>query len=250
MPDKDRERYYFDALRKALSELPAGDPSEPEPPDFLLQDQRDRLGIELTSFHLPAEPGQRPHQERQSLKDQIVARAQRLHEEAGGPALYVGVYFNAYKPIAKRDIQPLAHAIAQSVLRAPMPRSMNEPVELPWGSRPEATSGIQIHPSVDGKDKLWHADAGGWVADITSAHIAAVLSSKARRALLARARCDRLWLVIVHDLFSRAAPAEITLEALAAEYEAPFDRVLWFTPTSPSGPIDLKLRRRLPTRQT
>jgi hypothetical protein len=114
-----------------------------------------------------------------------------------------------------------------------MPQSIREPVELSWGMRPEFTTGIQIHASIDGRDKLWHADAGGWVADITAEQVGDVVQRKARTVPLARSRCEELWLVLVNNPFSRAAPAEITKEALAASYEAPFDRLIWLLPHVP-----------------
>lgn len=240
MPDKKRERLYFEALRKAVSGMPAGEAVEPEPPDFVLRDRACSLGVELTVFHLSLASGERPHQEQQNLKDQIVETAERIHATAGGPPLYVGVYFSHEVVLKKTSIQPLARAIADSVLQAPMPRSMSEPVELSWGARPKDVWGIQIHPSIDGKDKLWHSDAGGWVADITSAHVADVIRSKSRKAPLARTRCDKLWLVIVQDDFSLAALAQITSEALSAQYTGPFDRVLWLLPHDPVLAIDLK----------
>jgi len=156
------------------------------------------------------------------------------------PALHVGVYFNHHRRLLKRDIQPLARAIAASIMNAPTPRSSNEPVELPWGQRPQATSGILIHPSIDGKDRLWHADMGGMVADIGVQQVADALRAKARTAAKARSRCDELWLVIVNDAFSRAAPAEITTEATEAVYEGPFDKLLWLLPQPPRA-IELHL---------
>lgn len=147
MPDKSRERYYLEALRTALPDLPTGEPLQAEPPDFILQGSGGTLGIEITAFHLPTPEGKRPYQERRSLKDRIVHLAERIHHDAGGPALYVMVHFNEYVELDKKDIQPLANAIAASVLNAPVPRSLNEPVEIPWGERPEATWGILIHRS-------------------------------------------------------------------------------------------------------
>jgi hypothetical protein len=240
VPNKRIERFYLEALRTVVPEIPSGHPTEPEPPDFLLRANRERLGIELTTFHLPPAPGQRPHQERQSLKDRTLELAQRLHHEASGPALYVGVYFNENIPLAKGDTQPLARAIAASVLSASIPKSIKEPVQIPWGHRPEATSGILISP-MNGKAGLWYADRGGCVADITAQQVATAVQAKARIAPLARRRCDKLWLVIVSDIFSRAAPAEITSEALAAEYDALFDRLIWLVPQPPRA-IDLRLR--------
>lgn len=240
MPDKKRERYYFDLLRRAVSEIPPGEPVECEQPDFLLRADPHRLGIELTTFHLPPPPGERPYQEQQSLKERIVSVAERLHTQAGGPALYVGVYFSQRDVLRKSDIQPLAKSIAESVLRAPYPTSMNEPVELRFGAVPDGVWGIQIHPSGDGTDKLWHEDAGGWVADITPTHVSEVISAKSRMAAEAKRKCVELWLVIVHDEFSKSAPAAITAEALAAEYHGPFDRVIWFAPHARTPAVDLK----------
>jgi hypothetical protein len=241
MPDKQRERWYFEALQRAIPELTAGSAEEPEPPDFVVQCDSRRIGVELTVFHLPAAVGQRPHQEQQSLKEHIVRLAESTHTDRGGPALYVGVYFNLNRVLTKKDIQPLSRAIADAVLAAPRPRSMNEPVELTWEQRPEGISGIQIHPSIDGIDKLWHADAGGWVAEITKDHVASVVEAKSRSASLARTRCDQLWLVIVHDLFSRAAPAELSASAINAEYTGPFDRLIWLMPHHPERVLQLKL---------
>jgi hypothetical protein len=71
------------------------------------------------------------------------------------------------------------------------------------------------------------------VADITSEHVGALVLRKARTVSLARSRCDELWLVLVNNPFSRAAPAEITPEAVSAAYETAFDRLIWLLPHVP-----------------
>ena len=233
MPDKERERWYFGRLQEAIPLL-GGNAIEPEPPDFVVTVSGKRLGLELTVFHLPPSPGESPYQEQQSLRDRIVESAERLHAAAGGPPLYVGIIFHDRFRLTKKDVGPLAEAIANSVLVAPVPESMAKPVQLPWGRLPEQTAGIMIHPSVDGRDKLWNAYAGGWVADITQEHVSAVIRAKERSVPLARTRCDELWLVIVHDLFSNSAQAELTEAARDAEYLTILDRVLWFTPHIPA----------------
>ena len=241
MPDKGRERFYLEMLRRTVHDVPASDPTEPEPPDFLFSTSDGSLGIDFTLFHLPPPSGKRPHQERQSLKDRIVDIAERLHQKAGGPALYVGVYFNANYVLDKKDTSRLSREIAESVLHAPTPLSIQEPVVIPWGHRPEETYGIHIMKSVDGQDKLWHADAGGWVATITADQVRDVLRTKGRMVTRARSRCEKLWLVIVNDAFSRGAPAEISDETLEQVFEAAFGRVLWFLPHA-SKAHALKLR--------
>jgi hypothetical protein len=66
--------------------------------------------------------------------------------------------------------------------------------------------------------------------------------TKGRRSLIARSRCDRLWLVIVNDDVSGAAPAEPLRDTLETTYVGPFDRLLWLTPHVPHA-IDLAITR-------
>jgi hypothetical protein len=243
LPDKALERFYLEALCKAVPEISTREVQEHESPDFLLIRNGHRLGIELTTFHLPPALGDRPHQEQQSLKDRIVEAAKRWHHEAGGPALYVSVYFDSHQPLTKKDTKPFAHAIADAVLKCPVPSSVNDPsIEIPWKHLPERIHSIHIRGSVDGVDMLWQSDSGGWVAEISSDHVAQVVRTKAERAPLARRNCDELWLVIVNDVSSNAAPAEISKGAVEARYEAPFDRLIWLLPHAPQA---IGLRRYL-----
>jgi hypothetical protein len=234
MPDKERERFYLTQLRKCELDLPEGEPSEPEPPDFLLGDPPRRVGIEITTFHLPPQPGSRPHQEIQSLKDQAVEMAAQLHAAAGGPALYLTAIFGPHGNLRKRTVRPIAEALAAAVMSQPLPRSIEEPrIEVPRHLLPREIAHVHAHGSIDGVDSLWQADAGGWVAEIQPEHIQSAIDRKVEKARTARLLCDELWLVIVHDLFIGAAPAELAPQASQAMYRHAFDRVLWLEPHGP-----------------
>jgi len=240
VPDKKRERYYLSRLRECMPDLPTDNPSEPEPPDFMFNN---RLGIEMTNFYLPPKLGKPPHQEWQSLKNRIVTEAERLHAEAGGRALYVHVIFHERERLKKNDIRSYAKELANAILAYPVPQRYTEPsVKIPWEHKPKWAGNILVQGSIDGCDKLWQADAGGWVAEITNEHISDVIRRKSYRAPLARTECDKLWLVIVNDNFSLAAQAEISADALIASYEGPFDRIIWFLPHVPRA-IDLRLTK-------
>jgi hypothetical protein len=76
------------------------------------------------------------------------------------------------------------------------------------------------------------ADAGGWVARIAPSHVQREIERKQRMASAARATCDALWLVIVHNLV-RGAPCELSDGARAAEYTHGFDRLFWLDPHTP-----------------
>jgi hypothetical protein len=52
---------------------------------------------------------------------------------------------------------------------------------------------------------------------------------KKRMFEVARAKCDKVWLVIVNDM-SRTEPVELSDSVARAVGTDPFDRVLWFEP--------------------
>jgi len=244
MPDKEREHRYLAELRKCVPELPPGEPiDDSEPPDFLLGSRPNRIGIEFTEYHHPPKPGKRPHQEVQSLKNRVVKLAEQLHAQAGGPALYVTTIFGRHGRLSKETVRPIAKAFADAVLSQDVPRSGHDAsVRIPRELLPREIAQARAHGSVDGEDKLWQADAGGWVAQIAPSDVQREVARKLRIVDTARRRCDALWLVIVHNLV-RGEPCELSAQARTAEYTHAFDRLLWLDPHTPRM-IDLRVRAR------
>lgn len=233
MPNKERERHYLRQFRHCL-DLPPDPPVESERPDFIVMSPLGRIGVELTEYHHPPDSGERPYQELQSLKDQIITTAERLHGEAGGPALYVTATFGHHAHIAKATVASIARSLAEGLLSCDVPKSIHDPsLAIPRGCMPPEIAHARVHGSIDGVDKLWHADNGGWVATIGPADVQRELDRKAHVASAARSRCDLVWLVIVHDLL-RGAPSELSDEARAAFYQHAFDRVFWLDPHHPA----------------
>jgi hypothetical protein len=217
---------------------------ETESPDFLIHESERVLGVEITVFHLPPEPGAPPHQEQQHLKDRIAATAEQIHNDNGGPGLYVTAVFRDSMRLRRNDVRSFSEALVEAVLSVPTPASIHETMEVPGDVLPPFVSGLLIHGSIDGQDRLWQADAGGWVASITPEQIQSVLEKKDRTVGTARTKCDELWLAVVEDPFSRGAPAKANDECLGHTYSSSFDRVLWLYPHGPRT-VSLRLSRVL-----
>ncbi len=231
MPDKKRERYYLQKLKQCI-ELPDSQ-EETEQPDFLLGYHPNRIGIELTEYHHPPPPGKRVYQEVQSLKNRVVEIAEQMHTEAGGPALYLSVIFGPHGCLSKKTVRPIAKALAEAVLSEPAPKSPYDPsVKIERDRLPREIAHVHLSGSVNGQDKLWQADAGGWVMTVGSIDLQREVDKKQHMSGIARAKCDALWLVIVHNLL-RGAPCELSAEAKSAIYRHAFDRVLWLDPHLP-----------------
>jgi hypothetical protein len=242
VPDKERERFYLAALRACGVSLPNGDPLEPDPPDFLLDPTGKRLGIEMTVFYYPPVPGKPPQQEVQSLRDRIMALAERSYSGSGGPALYVNAVFNDQFRLRKAEMSRVADALVTAISAIDVPPSIEDGRRtVPVYLLPREIPHVSILGSVDGIDRLWQAGSGGWVAPITPEHVQREVE---RKASIIRnvGGCAELWLVIVHDPFSGAAAAELTTAAQYHVYSTQFDRLLWLEPHAPRA-IELRHRR-------
>lgn len=239
MPDKERERYYLQSLLTTLGQ--EGAILGGEHPDFLLLANGERLGVELTVFHLPPANGERPHQEQVALQARAVEQARRRHTAGGGCALYVTVNFRPGHVLSRKSADVLGKELYHCVNGHSLPEHYRQGrLEIPVQTLPEGIVGCSVYGSMDGKDALWYGGHGGCVAPVSPAHVQAVLTRKAGKAVRMRQHCDRLWLVVVQDAFSAAAPCELSLEAAEHSYIHPFDRALWFVPHGPSA---VELRR-------
>jgi hypothetical protein len=184
-------------------------------------------------YHHPPIPGKRIHQEIQSLKNRIVEIAEQLHTEAGGPALYLSVIFGPHGCLSKKTARPIAKALADAVLSEPVPKSPYDPrVKIARDRLPLEIAYVSLSASINGQDKLWQADAGGWVMTIKPSDIQREIDKKQHMVDIARTKCNSLWLIIVHDLI-KGASCEISSEAKSAVYRHSFDRVLLLHPHLP-----------------
>jgi hypothetical protein len=218
MPNKERERFYLQQLRACSIGLPDGETRDSESPDFLIFAET-TLGVEFTEFHLPAGPGERPHQEVQSLQEEVITIAEKSYASGGGPALYVHAIFGRHGRLAKQTVRQIGDALADALLSYPVPRAPGGVgVKIPRELLPREIAHVHVHGSVDGVDHLWQCGYGSWVAPLTPAHIQTEIERKRRKAPLARQKCERVWLVIVQDIGTEAHACELTDAARLGPY--------------------------------
>lgn len=230
MPDKDRERHYLSKLKQCI-ELP--DPQEDtEQPDFLFGDRPNKIGVELTEYHHPPILGKRPYQEEQSLRWRVIEKAEQLHAEAGGPALYVHVIFGPHRRLSKKTVKSIAEALEAAVSSERTPESPYSSVEIARNRLPREIARVSVRASIDGKDKRWWTGSAGWAMPVEPTDIQRVIDRKHDMSGVARAKCDALWLVIVHHLV-RCAPCELSAKPNSGLVRHAFDRVLWLDPHLP-----------------
>ena len=234
VPDKLREEYYLRKLREAFPEIPDVPAIRSESPDFILENNSHKIGIEITVFHPPPPQGQPSNQEIVSLRRRVIDMAERFHADGGGPALYLHAIFSKNLRFNKSRVCSIAQELAQVVLQSPVPHSFIEgPYLIESTQLPREIAKVWLHASISGTDKLWQSSIVGWVVSIIPEQISLVIQNKTRLIDLYRKSCDKVWLVIVHDLFSGASQCELTDACAATSYDNIFDKVLWLEPHIP-----------------
>lgn len=234
MPDLEREKRYFERLQLALPELTAATVERSESPDYLLHIGDRIVGVELTEYHTIPSGDARPVSEVAELRRRVVSRAQKEHAALGGPPLYVMCAFRDEVILQKREVESHAADLARAVLNTPQPSSPLDPAAtIAWNQIPRFAIKVWCKASIDGRDLLWSPVEVGWVTQISSEQVAALIERKNEKVARYREACDEIWLAIVHYEGMRDF-SELSFEASVANYVSRFDRVLWLNPLTPA----------------
>lgn len=226
---KDLEAWYLEQFRSVCRDFPTGTVEPTEAPDFIIRGDSDTYGIEVTALYRPAETGQQPMQQVERLRKYIVQRAQAIHEARGGPPLYVQAYFSPHARFAKTDVEAFAERLATLVLAADV--LVGRDVLLEGAScREEARlladhSYVRVYCVPGQSERFWAAPSAGFVPDCTQDHLQDVLDGKDARITSYRAKCDRVWLLVVINGFAQSTSLELPPHVLAHCFRSRFDRV-------------------------
>ncbi len=229
---KSKERWFLDRFLGKLGlslDVPV---KNRERPDFTIQIDGKRIGLEVTEFFFPDEEGG-VRKYFQILREKAIAKAWRIYSERGGRALCVTAAFQDFpKPLGpsdKREVNGLAHKFEKVV------RSQESSLE---GSNPRWVNGWPEIPELDYfsiracpegvVDGYWGREGPTHQEVLEAHHIQSELDGKAGKYPSYVSDHDEVWLLIFTEGALMGVPHEIGTEAKCAVYDFPFDRAYWF----------------------
>ena len=234
-PDQDKkskERWFLDRFLRKLG-LPPDVPVENgEKPDFIVQIDGKRVGLEVTEFLFPEKEGG-VKKNFQILRERAIDEAWRIYRERGGRALYVVAAFQDFpKPLGpsdNREVRRFAEKFEKLV-------SSQESSLL--GSESRCIDGWPPIPELDyfsikacpegAVDGNWSRVGPTHQEVLEVHHIQFELNRKAPKYPSYVRDFDEVWLVIFTEGGLRSVPHEIGTEAKCAVYDFPFDRAYWY----------------------
>jgi len=214
--DKHRERRALDDLLRIDPSVPRGVVIEGEEPDFLIDSDGHRLGIEVTEYFRPDRIHDSPVQEQEALAMRIVARASELCQAAALPYLWAPVTFHRSVRLTKRDTESVAQALFTHLSNKA--RSCFEDD----GSLPACIESVEMH--LIGQEHLVTTMGTLWVPEIDQQSLASLIAKKEKRLGAYRVRCHTVWLLIVLDGFRLSSAVERPTSVAAAS--TGFDRIV------------------------
>jgi hypothetical protein len=216
--NKARERQAVEDLQRLYADFPPGDIEDGEVPDFLVRGDAACVGIEVCEYYRPERPlGSHP-KEQEALAHHITERATEICIARGATPFWAPVTFEHGVRLRKRDVEPVASAIASAILARDAEVIRND------GQLPPCVSDIVVHPL--GPDHAATVSVIGttWVPAIDVEELTRIIAGKELKLDAYRKKCATTWLLIVVDGFqlSSMTEAPTVLPAMTSA----FDRVI------------------------
>src|ERR1035438_2986965 len=207
---KQHERFLLDRFLELQGISPAS--IEPlDPPDFLIDLEGRKVGIEVTELFIrsnKSEAHPQPEEEpllqaAESITDLIVSKAREIYFDARNPSVQSTIWFSGRITLDKKKGDQIAELIAHQI----QSMSLQNSQAVAWRSsedeneeRSLSESVAMIHTyKVPKEFARWTVARPGLVATLTPKHLQEVIDKKAKKINGYKKKAEEIWLLIFAD---------------------------------------------------
>lgn len=222
------ERFYLERARLLYSGFPQGHVENFENPDFRVLTPEFKLGIELTQLYQPASKGKYPPREVETFRKKVIRRAAEIYVGQSNSPVDVLVFFSSH-PTSNQDQDALSKAIAEIV------RNKNQNVTFIVDRRkagcnlPAGVELIRVAPAIAGYSLSWQASAVHETIPLTRELVKDSISKKNVLVSRYRSQVDKVWLLIVIDLFPASCSFSVPKCVESWSLPGEFDKILMYS---------------------
>lgn len=214
----------------ATSMLAGLRPDDCESPDFIVRDGGQVLGIEVTEFAYPEQPGYPNTREQSSLRSRVIQDAYHLYTRLDGPPLHVSVTFSDYRTLTKRRAPELAEELAE-FLSGYANKSL-----LTYGSPAWPEASLETMKEIaqvtairvpDGCSS-WSTGYAGWPRRAGYRDIMRTIARKENKLQRYAQACSAVWLLVVFTHQFAGDPTRAPMDPPGFVVRSDFDRIFCF----------------------
>jgi hypothetical protein len=254
---KRRERFFLDRFLEHDGKTPTGiEKGTPPGPDFLIDIEGRKIGIELTELYiwkkskappkwtkgpLPHQPEEPNPQAAETCTDQIVSKARTIYDDAGNPPVGVNIRFSSWitsdqitsKQVATIKRDDVAKLIADQV-QGMCPQTGQRVI---WRSVDEGSEDSPLSAAVasinasgvpEHSMSHWRIARAGFAKTRIQKYLQDAINEKAANIIEYKKAAGEIWLLIVADLTRPSqlfsVPRDFPLDSLFS----PFERTIYF----------------------
>ena len=230
---KAREETYLRRFRENFAGFPEGTILPSERPDFLVETDRGRLGVELTEYHIsePDEGRGSPTRAREGTEDQVLRMAAEQYRSKGLPPVVVNVLWHTNQALDRHRMPELATGLADLVQEhLPEPNqsvTINERRHPAGRYLPEEVASLHFIRRDSISKGSWTPVRAAFVPTISPSELQRTVRSKEAKVLSYRQQCREVWLLIVARGFEPSTYVDLGSEIEVHEFESSFDRLFF-----------------------
>ena len=228
---KAREETYLRRFRENFAGFPEGTILPSERPDFLVETDRGRLGVELTEYHIsePDEGRSSPTRAREATEDQVLRMAAEQYRSKGLPPVVVNVLWHTNQALDRHRMPELATGLADLVQEhLPEPNqsvTINERRHPARRYLPEEVASLTVIRRESITKGSWTSVRAAFVPTIAPSDLQEILRNKEAKASSYRRHCREVWLLIVARGLEPSTFGDLGPEIKGHQFESSFDRV-------------------------
>lgn len=228
---KEKERKFLIEIKNLKPDLLSGDIIDSESPDFIVDQDSEKLGIEIVEYVRGQNSGESALRRAEVIRQRIIDKANVEFYKTRDEPLWVLFSWYPRKYPRKTDVAKLA-SVAVSTITNHIPHELFESFEienkeLSQTPLKEFVRKIRVTKVRNKKQALWSSIESGWIS-VRSDEIQKIISSKNTKVEKYKKKCEKVWLVIVAD--GRHISSNVGLENITSnnQYSSEFDKVIFY----------------------
>ena len=244
---KRKELRQLNDLRALLPDFPEGKVTLSEKPDFVIQSDHHKVGIEVTSIFVNDTDNERPLQAQEAERQSMLDEACRLYETMKLPHVQVRALFLGPTKLNKHNRSHFARVFADLVAK-------NIPSQNGFYSFENNFDAPDLFPTeissihyvkYDFQRSSFASLPIIWsIQEDFSAELQKVISGK-DILLSTYQKCDEYWLLIVAEWAAPSSYFDPSQKTKSTNYRSDFDRVFFLNALF-HAPTELALSKRAP----
>lgn len=230
---KAEERFWLLQLQEKLGIdmiIPEGE--EREEPDFIVEIDGEKVGIEVTYLYIKHAKNGSPKRAHESMVNEVVSRAKSIYEVTGAPPVNLDLIFKSSVDLRNIDRKQTAKILSDYVRKMNLSPGQCKDIRSSYyedTGLPDWVYVLHVLGVPEELRTIWRVPGAGFSAPITVEALQERIDSKRYKLQKYSETVERNWLLIVSDGTKPSQMFHQTAEFDVDVIKSPFERTFYLS---------------------